>query len=304
MKQQTERFLRSTVSPLSAAFIWGSAFVAQGVGADTLPPFTFSAIRSWIGALFLLLLSLILGKKTQIPAENRRAYCRQLLLGGLACGIFLAIATNLQQAGMADTDPGKAGFITSLYVVLVPVFGLFCNRRAPVTVWVGTAVALAGLYLLCITDTFTIAPSDGVILLCAVFFAIQILFIDRFSPHLNGVHLCCAQLIVSASVSTVLMVIFEKPDIHAILACWFPLLYVGVMSSGIAYTLQVISQKNSNPTVVTLLLSLESVFSVLTGWLILHDTLSLRELLGCLLMFTAVTLANIPVRSKDFTKKI
>ena len=295
MTVRSQQILRTTLCPLLAALIWGSAFVAQGVGADTLPPFTFSAIRTWIGALFLFLLSVALRKRSPIPREQRPAYRKQVLLGGLACGLMLAIATNLQQAGMADTDPGKAGFITSLYVVLVPIFGLFCNRKAPVTVWIGTIIALVGLYLLCITNGFSIAPSDAVILLCAVFFALQILFIDRFSPKLNGIHLSCAQLTVSAIISTILMVIFERPAIHDIIACWFPLAYVGIMSSGIAYTLQVVSQKNSNPTVVTLLLSLESVFSVLTGWLILHDTLSTRELLGCALMFGAVTLANLPV---------
>lgn len=297
MTLQTKRLLRTTVCPLLAAFIWGSAFVAQGVGADTLPPFTFSAVRSWIGVAFLLVLSAGVSKRTPVPAEQRPAYRRNLLVGGLACGTMLAIATNLQQVGMADTDPGKAGFITSLYVVLVPIFGLFCNRRAPVTVWVGIGIALVGLYLLCITDGFSMAPSDGVILLCAVFFTFQILFIDRFSPRVNGIHLSCVQLAVSATISTVLMFVFEQPNMTAILDCWLPLVYVGVFSSGIAYTLQTVSLKNSNPTVVTLLLSLESVFSVLTGWLILGDTLSLREGIGCVLMFGAVTLANLPTKT-------
>lgn len=299
MTQQTGRVFRTTVCPLLAAFIWGSAFVAQSVGADTLPPFTFSAIRSWIGVVFLLILSYIVKKRNPIPAETRPQYRRNLLIGGLCCGLMLAIATNLQQTGMADTDPGKAGFLTSLYVVLVPIFGLFCNRRASVTVWIGTVIALAGLYLLCISDSFTIAPGDGVILLCAVFFALQILFIDRFSPRVNGVHLSCVQLAVSAIISTVCMILFEQPDWQAVLAAWFPLLYVGLLSSGIAYTLQTLSLQNTNPTVVTLLLSLESVFSVLTGWLVLGDTLSVRETVGCILMFGAVTLANLPTpRSK------
>ncbi len=297
MTSQTKQLLRTTVCPLLAAFIWGSAFVAQGIGADTLPPFTFSAVRSWIGVAFLLILSAGVSKRSPVPAEERPAYCRNLLIGGLACGSMLAIATNLQQAGMADTDPGKAGFITSLYVVLVPIFGLIFKRRAPLTVWAGIGIALVGLYLLCINEGFSIAPSDGVIVLCAVFFTFQILFIDRFSPRVNGIHLSCAQLTVSAVISTTLMLIFERPSVTAILDCWMPLVYVGVFSSGIAYTLQTISLKNSNPAVVTLLLSLESVFSVLTGWIILGDTLSLREGIGCFLMFGAVTLANLPSKT-------
>lgn len=297
MTQQTGRVLRATVCPLLAAFIWGSAFVAQSVGAETVPPFTFSAVRSWIGVMFLLIPSFIMGKRTPIPAEQRPRYRRDLLVGGLCCGLMLTIATNLQQTGMAETDPGKAGFLTSLYVVLVPIFGLFCNRRASATVWIGIGVALVGLYLLCITDTFTIAPGDSVILLCAVFFALQILFIDRFSPRVNGVHLSCVQLAVSAVISTVCAFLFEEPNPQQIFQAWFPLLYVGLFSSGIAYTLQTISLKNTNPTVVTLLLSLESVFSVLTGWILLGDTLSARETVGCLLMFGAVTLANLPHRS-------
>lgn len=292
------QFMRTLVCPLIAAFIWGSAFVAQGAGAELLPPFAFSAIRTWIGALFLFLLSVVLQKKVPLPHRQPPVYRKTLFLGALCSGVALAIATNLQQAAMADTDPGKAGFVTALYVVLVPIFGIFCNRKASLAVWISAVIALVGLYLLCITEQLTIAPSDALILLCAVFFAIQILLIDRFSPTVNGVHFSCVQLAVSATISTVLMVIFERPSVTDILACAFPLLYVGIMSSGIAYTLQVVSQKNSNPTVVTLLLSLESVFAVLTGFVINGDLLSTREIIGCVLMFGAVTLANIPIKKR------
>ncbi|MBQ6830505.1 MAG: DMT family transporter [Clostridia bacterium] len=299
MQNSTKQTLRTTVCPLLAAFIWGSAFVGQSVGAENIPPFTFSALRTWIGAAFLLVLSIALQKRTPLPHKQPAPYRKKLWLGAAASGLALAVATNLQQAGMGDTDAGKAGFITSLYVVLVPIFGLVCNRKAPVTVWVAAAIALVGLYLLCITDTFTIAPSDGLILLCAIFFALQILLIDRFSPAVNGIHYSCVQLTVSASISTVLMLVFERPTIENVTAGLLPLLYVGIMSSGIAYTLQVISQKNSNPTVVTLLLSLESVFAVLTGVVIQGDRLSARELIGCVLMFGAVTLANIPFKTRS-----
>ena len=297
MTNSTKQTLRTTVCPLVAAFIWGSAFVAQSLGAEHIPPFTFSALRTWVGAAFLLVLSLALRKRTPMPCRQPIPYRKRLWLGAAASGVALAVATNLQQAGMGDTDAGKAGFITALYVVLVPIFGLVCNRKAPISVWVAAIIALVGLYFLCITDTLTIAPSDALILLCAIFFALQILLIDRFSPAVNGIHFSCVQLTVSASVSTMLMLIFERPTLDGILAGLLPLLYVGIMSSGIAYTLQVVSQKNSNPTVVTLLLSLESVFAVLTGVAIQGDRMSAREIVGCVLMFGAVTLANIPFKS-------
>ncbi len=289
MKKQ----LRGIVCPLLAAFIWGSAFVAQSVGADSVEPFTFCATRSWIGAAMLLLLSFAFRKRIVIPTAHRDTYYRDLLWGGLACGATLAVATILQQVGISDTAAGKAGFITSLYVVLVPIFGLFCRRRASFAVWISTAIALVGLYLLCVTGDFTIQSSDAFIVLCAVFFAVQILLVDRL-PHLNGMHLCCAQLTVVAVISTVLAIIFEQPLATLAVANWFPMVYCGVFSSAIAYTLQIVSQKDANPTVVTLLLSTESVFSVLCGFIVLGDTITAREGIGCLLMFGAVILANLP----------
>ncbi len=293
-----QKGIRSVVCPLLAAIIWGSAFVAQDACAGILSPFAVNAIRSWIGTAFLLLLSFLLYKSNPIMGDKKR-YFRVLLLGGFLSGTMLAVASNFQQAGIGDTDPGKAGFLTSLYVVLVPVFGLFCRRKAPATVWVSCGIALVGLYFLCITEAFTVAPSDMTILLCAVFFAIQILIIDRFAPHLNGIHYCCAQLFFSAIINTVLLFAFGFPTPQATAACWFPLVYLGVMSSGIAYTLQMVSQKNTNPAVVTLLLSLESVFAVLSAWAISGDRLSPREWVGCGLMFLAVTLANFEPKPKN-----
>ncbi len=290
--------IRSTVCPLLAALIWGSAFVAQDIAAKDLEPFTVNAVRSWFGAFALLIFSLLLRKKFAIPHEKRATYKKQLLWGGLGCGILLTVAANLQQAGIGDTDPGKAGFITSLYVVLVPVLGIFLRRRVPYTVWIGIGLSLIGLYLLCITDSFTISLSDLLILLCALFFALQILLVDRL-PEINSLHLCCVQLFVVATASTILMFVFETPSVALIVKHLGPLVYIGVFSSAIAYTLQIVSQKGSNPTVVSLLLCLESVFAVLTGWIIQGDTLTPREILGCCLMFAAVTLASIPTQNKE-----
>lgn len=289
--------LRASVCALLAAFFWGSTFVAQDMASETVGPFTYTASRSWVGALLLLLLSLLFHKRTTIPAEQQPRYRRDLLLGGLACGAAMTIAANLQQAGIGNTDPGKAGFITSLYVVLVPIFGLFCHRRASIVVWFSTAVALAGLYMLCVTEALTIQSSDLLILLCAVFFAVQILLIDRL-PHIHGMHLCCVQLFVVAAVSTVLALVFEKPTMELILDAWGPILYSAVFSSALAYTLQIVAQKDSNPTVITLLLCLESVFAVLCDLVILSNVPTLRETIGCILMFVAVILANLPVPHK------
>ena len=285
--------IRSTLCPLLAAFIWGSAFVAQDVAAQDLGPFTVNAVRSWIGAFTLLFLSFILRKKITVPSEKRAAYKKRLILGGLGCGLLLTAAANLQQAGIGATDPGKAGFITSLYVVLVPILGIFLRRRAPYTVWIGIALSLVGLYLLCITDYSTIAPSDMLILLCALFFALQIMLVDRL-PEINGMHLCCAQLFVVAAISTVLMFVFEAPSAALIVKHWFPLVYIGVFSSAIAYTLQIYGQQRLEPAKASLLMSLESVFAVLTGWLLLHETLSFPEMIGCCLMFGAVILSQLP----------
>lgn len=289
--------LRASVCALLAAFFWGSTFVAQDMAAEAIGPFTYSASRSWVGGFLLLFLSLLLRKRTVIAKEHKAHYRRDLLLGGLACGAAMTIAANLQQAGIGNTDPGKAGFITSLYVVLVPIFGLFCRRRASVVVWISTAIALAGLYLLCVTESLTIQFSDLLILLCAVFFAIQILLIDRL-PHIHGMHLCCVQLFVVAVVSTVLALIVEKPTMAQIFSVWGPILYSAVFSSAIAYTLQIVAQKDSNPTVITLLLCLESVFAVLCDLVILGNVPTLREGIGCVLMFAAVILANLPFSPK------
>ncbi len=283
---------RSTVAPLLAALIWGSAFVAQDIMANDLSPFTVNCVRSWIGAFALLLLSLIVKKKTDMPTKQRTLYRKRLLIGGVGCGILLTAAMNLQQAGIGETDPGKAGFITSLYVVLVPILGVFFRRRVPHTVWIGIGLAVIGLYFLCITDTFTIAPSDALILLCALFFALQILLVDHLAD-IDGVHLSCVQFFTVAGISTILMFVFEAPSLPLIFKHWVPLLYVSIFSSAVAYTLQIIAQKGNNPTVVSLLLCLESVFAALTGWLLLGDTLSSREWAGCLLMFVSVILATL-----------
>lgn len=293
--------IRQNVLPVLAALIWGTAFVAQSVSADHIEPFTFNAARSAIAFVTLLLVCAAFSavKKRRGGEETAPTGSKKdLILGGLCCGFFLTVASNLQQAGLSDTSAGKAGFITALYVVLVPVFGIFLRRRASLQVWVSVVIAVVGLYLLCITGSFTVAPSDLYVLLCALVFALHILCVDHFARKVDGVRLSCAQFLVMAVLSGAGALLFEEQNPAELLACLWPLLYVGVFSSGVAYTLQILAQKDSDPTVVSILLSLESVFSVIAGAVILGDKMSGREYLGCVLMFAAVLLAQVPVKRK------
>lgn len=298
--------IRQIVFPLLAALIWGTAFVAQDVCADVVEPMTFNAARSFIAVIVLLviiwLFSLFRRGKPERPAAEAKAGRKMLIVGGLCCGTALAVASNFQQAGIgAGTDAGKAGFITALYIVLVPLLGLFLHKKVSLPVWIAVIIAVAALYLLCIKGEFKLETGDLLILLCALFFAVHILIIDHFTQRVDGMKLSCAQFLVCGVLSLIGALIFEHPDWSAILSVALPILYVGVFSSGVAYTLQILAQKGSNPTVVTILLSMESVFAVISGAIILHQSMTAREYLGCALMLIAVLLAQIPfpLKSKE-----
>lgn len=294
--------IRQNVFPVLAALIWGTAFVAQSVGADYVQPFTFNAARAAIAFVFLFCLCAVLRMRRRRDfggqAQPRPTARRDLALGGLCCGTALTVATNLQQKGLETTTSGKAGFITALYIVLVPIAGIFLKKRPPKTIWISVVLAVAGLYCLCVTEGFSITRGDFYILLCAFCFTAHILVIDHFTQKVDGVELSCVQFLVSAILSSVGMLAFETPSLAGLRACIFPLLYVGVFSSGVAYTLQILAQKDSDPTVVSLLLSLESVFATLAGAVILKDQMSGREYFGCVLVLIAVLLAQIPVPAK------
>lgn len=297
--------MRQVVFPILAAFIWGTAFVAQDLCADSIGAFAFNATRYFIAVLALLVVILISDKlkknKPTLTAQEKKAANKQLWLGGLCCGAALAIASNFQQAGLvAGTDAGKAGFITALYVVLVPVFGLFFKRKVSLPTWIAVVLSVVALYLLCIKGDFSLAPGDLLVLVCAVCFAVHILVIDHFTAYCDGVKLSCLQFLFAGIISTICMFIFEDVDFAAILSCALPLLYVGIFSCGVGYTLQILAQKDSNPTVVTILLSLESVFAVIVGAIILKQQMTVREYIGCVIMFAAVILAQIqfPTRQK------
>ena len=289
--------IRQNVLPVLAAFIWGTAFVAQSVGADYVEPFTFNAARSAIAFLFLLILCLVRRKMQKGVVESATKSWKDLAVGGICCGVALTVATNLQQKGLETTTSGKAGFITALYIVIVPILSIFLKKKALRAIWISVVLAVAGLYCLCITEDFTITSGDFYILLCALCFSVHILVIDHFTQKVDGVELSCVQFLVVTALSAVGMLAAETPSVEALKMCVGPILYLGILSSGVAYTLQILAQKDSNPTVVSLLLSLESVFAVLAGAVILHDRMSGKEYLGCVLMLAAVVLAQLPEKA-------
>ncbi len=287
---------------LLAAIIWGVAFVAQSVGMDYVGPFTFNAARSLIGGVFLIPCIIFLGKlngekEVKLLPEDKRER-KTLLIGGLMCGLFLCAASNMQQMGILYTTVGKAGFITACYIVLVPIFGMFLGKKTGIGVWISVVLAVIGLYLLCMTDSLSFGKGDLFVLGCAVLFAGHILVIDHFTVLVDGVRMSCIQFLVSGIISSVLMFLFETPTWGAILSAMIPILYAGILSSGVAYTLQIVGQKDMNPTVASLILSLESCISVLAGWFLLQQKLSARELLGCAVMFGAILIAQLPEKKQ------
>lgn len=292
--------LRAGLLLTLTALIWGSAFVAQSVGMDYVEPFTYLFSRNVIGGIILIPIMKFVdkfnGKENNPSAELKDK--RTLIIGGICCGIALFVASSFQQIGIKYTSVGKAGFITSLYMIIVPIFGIFLKKHVPKKVWVAVVIAIIGMYFLCMTGETGINNGDILVLLCAVGFSLHILIIDHFSPKVDGVRLSCIQFWICALISFFPMVILEKPTFSMILAAWAPILYAGALSSGAGYTLQIIAQKDIEPTIASLICSLESVFSVLFGWLILHQALSGKELFGCALVFAAVILTQIPEKSK------
>lgn len=281
------------------ACIWGSSFVAQSVGMDYIGPYTFNCLRFLIGSLVLLpviFFSQHRKKDQKDRSKDRTLQKKEMLCGGIVCGVVLCIASTLQQIGIIYTTAGKAGFLTAMYIVLVPVLGLFLKRKAGLQLWISVGLALIGLYLLCMKGTFSLNGGDVLLILCAVGFSVHIMVVDYFSPKLDGTILSCIQFLVAGLISGIGMLSSEQFDWHMVLLAAKPILYSGVLSCGVGYTLQVIAQKGLNPTIASLLMSLESVVSVIAGFLVLHEVLSGRELLGCVFMFAAVILAQIPVK--------
>ena len=283
----------------TAAVIWGVAFVAQSVGMDYVGPYTFNMVRTLLGGLVLIPCIFLLGRKNvrkdHDGSRSSQTFDRprDLFIGGGLCGLMLFISTSLQQVGIQYTTVGKAGFITALYIILVPILGIFLKRKPGLRIWISVVIALVGLYLLCMTGSFSLSKGDFLILICSFCFSIHIMIVDHFSVKVSGTKLSCIQFFISAALSAIPMFLLETPRMSNILQAWLPILYAGILSCGVAYTFQIIGQKGCDPTIASLILSLESVVSVLAGWMILHQSLSAKEITGCVLMFAAIILAQV-----------
>ena len=292
MKKQ----LSGSISLLAATLIWGSAFIAQSVGMEHIGPFTFQTIRCGLAVLFLVPLSFLFDK------GNRKVFREKwrdpkLWKAGCICGCALFVAASLQQVGLVYTDAGKAGFLTAMYIVLVPVLGLFLKQKPPKTTVFSVILAVAGLYLLSCLGVSEINKGDLLMMGCALAYAVQITCIDRLASDLDGLRLNCVQALVVTVLSVPFMAFTETVDVGNILICWLPLCYAGILSMGVAYTLQIVGQKHLEPTTASLIMSLESVIAALCGWLILKETMTVPELLGCGLVFAAVIISQLPEKS-------
>jgi len=300
MGDNMKKQLQGSISLLFAVLIWGSTFVAQSLGMDHVGPFTFQAIRCGMGALCLLPVIYLFDRKKQ---DGKNFFIRfadkKLLKAVLSCGIPLFLATNLQQMGIVSTDAGKSAFLTAMYIVFVPIIGVFFRRKISSVALISVAIAVVGLYFLSCFGVTSINSGDLLLLGCAVAFAFQIIFIDKYANDVDPLRLNCLQAAVCAIGSAIVMFLTETPTLSGIAGSWWAMCYAGVLSMGIAYSLQIIGQKNVEPTLASLIMSLESVVAVLCGVIFLQETLTLWETVGCILVFTAVILSQLPLGQKQ-----
>lgn len=295
--QTKNKNLLGTAQLMLAAFIWGSAFVAQSAGMEHTGPFTFASVRFLLGGIVLLPVIFIkdlLGRKASAYPAPKKCSFKKLFISGIICGIFLFVASNLQQIGIKYTTVGKAGFITTLYVILVPICGLLFKDRPSLNVWISAGLALGGLYMLCMSGSFSLSLGDGLVLLCAIVYTGHILALGKVSPEVDPIKLSCIQFLFVGVVSAIPAFIFETPNLGNIVNAWLPIGYAGVLSSGVAFTLQAVAQKHTDATIAAITMSFESVFAVLSGAVILQQIPTLREGIGCVVMFAAIILAQLP----------
>lgn len=297
--------LKGNLILLLTAFIWGTSFIAQSKGVEEITPLAFNGIRSVLGGIVLLpvIAMLDLGKKRKGIAVQK--INKDLICGGIVCGVFLCLASTLQTAGMVYTSPGKSGFITALYMIIVPIVGLFMGKKPRPVILISVLIAVCGLYMMCIDSSFDINKGDVLTLICAVLFTGHILAIDYYSPRVDGVKLACMQFFVCGILNLICMFIFEEPELKPIINCASSIAYSGIMSCGVAYTLQIVGQKYTDPTSASILMSLESVFATLStvvlvalGWELTGGALTQREIAGCILMFAAIILVQLPEKNK------
>lgn len=293
------RKIRANLLFLVTAFIWGSAFVAQRMGNQHVGPFTFNAARMLVAGCALFAIALLL-RNTRFgapPADVPPAVSgRALLFGGLFCGLALFFASSFQQVGLMYTTAGKAGFITTLYIIFVPILGVFLKKKIRGRIWLSVALSVAGLFLLSFFEDMRLNFGDFLMLFCALCYAAHILIIDHYANRVDSVRLSCIQFFVAAAFAFAVMFLFESPDIASVMSAWVPLLYVSVLSGAFGFTFQIIAQKDTDPAVAALLMSLEAVFAAVTGYFVLREILTPGELVGCLLMFCAIVLAQLPQR--------
>ncbi len=308
--------LRNSFLLLLTAFIWGIAFVAQSAGGDAVGPYTFNCIRMILGGIVLLpVISIMDHARPSMRRPVTKRQKKELLLGGIGCGAILFVASSFQQMGIfMGTPAGKAGFLTACYILLVPIIGIFFRKKCKWNIWAGVVLAILGLYLLCMNGPFSLQLSDGLVLLCALCFSFHIILVDHFAPKVDGVRMSCIQFFTCGILGIFPTVFMEMGHTQESLKLWLSgfaawdawvtILYAAVLSCGVAYTLQIIGQEGLNPTVASLLMSLESVFSVIAGWVILKESMSPRELTGCMIMFAAIILAQLEPDRKWQKKKL
>lgn len=290
----------------SAALVWGCAFVAQSIGAGYVGAFTFLAVRSWIAFFIMLPVEKIfrmLGKTKNIKADAKGENRKTLALGGLICGFFLFAGSAAQQIGIAHTTTAKCGFISAMYVVIVPVIYALFGRGVGLKTWVSVLLSVCGLYLLCMKEQLMLQFGDSVTLLCALLFSVQILAVNHFVKRTDGIRLVAAQFLAEAVFATIGMLLWEQTTWTALAAAMPTILYAAVMSSGVGYSMQTLGQEKLNPAIASIIMSLESVFSALAGWMVLHQTLTLREGLGCAVMLFATILVQIPIEKAMIYRK-
>ena len=295
---------KGSIMLLITSIIWGTAFVAQSEGMNYVEPFTYNAMRTLLGGVVLIPV-MILFRFSDKRNGKKKSSCslKNTVIGGICCGVALFIASSFQQAGIAQTTAGKAGFVTALYIVIVPMIGIFLHKKMPLRMWLFIAIALAGFWLLCIKQDIGISSGDLLVFFGAIAFAVHITVIDYFNQkNTDGILMSCIQFFTAGLLMLICMFIFEKPTIPNIMGAGGTILYAGILSCGVAYTLQILGQKHTNPTLATMLMSLESVFAALSGWLILGEKLSIKEFIGCVLIFAAVILAQLA--GTDKLKKI
>lgn len=308
--------LKGDLILLITAIIWGTSFVSQKLGMNYIEPFTFGASRFLLGAIVLIPVIIIFDKmnkksvksgKMNAPLNDQKKVkfqTKDLVIGGILCGSALFFGASFQQWGIMGTTAGKAGFITALYIVLVPIFGLFMNKKVNFLTWFGVALAIFGLYLLTIQEGFTLEKGDALVLIGTVFWALQIIFVDMFVDKVEGLKLSCIQFVTAGVLSAIAAFIFETPEIGAIIEGSVVILYTAVMVVGVAYTLQIIGQKYTSPTAAAIIMSLESVFAVISGAIFLGETMNAKEMLGCFIMFVAVVITQLkPEDLKKFMRK-